>query len=198
MDGRPRLGGQLSGVQTPIRIETLFAGKRTRGLDTGITVPWIPPINRGDQNRTRSLEPEALPTTPLSPDPRESSHVILATDRLDVSPLKKRAGLPTVRKQARDPDHCHNPAKAPQTFYLRHNRRIVIPPRRVRIPLLSICLTTLYRLFPYRRCLNRPRSPSCRLNTRRLADSIPSQNPVMPPHNQSAASLEEHIKAKRS
>ena len=82
MDGRQRLGGQLSGVQTPIRIETLFAGKRTRGLDTGITVPWIPPINRGDQNRRRSLEPEALQTTPLGPDPRGSSHGIHATDRV--------------------------------------------------------------------------------------------------------------------
>lgn len=80
MDGQQRLVGQLSGVQTPIRIETLFADNRIRGLDTGITVPWIPPINRGDQRR--SLESGALPTTPLDPDPLGSSHGILATDRV--------------------------------------------------------------------------------------------------------------------
>jgi len=200
MDGRPRLAEQLSGVQTPIRIGTLFAHKRIRALDTGITVPWIPPINRGDQNPRRNSEPEALPVTPLSPDPPGPSHGDLVTDKLDVNPLKKPGGLPTVRKPARDPDPYHIPTKTPQTFNLHHNRPIAIPPRRVRIPLLSLRLTTVYHLFPYRHCLN-PRSPSCRPSTRRLANSIPSRNPgipVMPSHKRPAISLVEHIRAQWS
>ena len=104
MDGQQRLVEQLSGAQTPIRIGTLFADKRIRALDTGITVPWIPPINRGDQNRRRSSEPEALPVIPLSPDPPGPSLGDLVMDKVIhdriVVEFFTKPNQPTARRQS--------------------------------------------------------------------------------------------------
>lgn len=88
----------------------LVAEKQARVLGTNIAVPWIPRINRGDQNRKRSTGVEVLPaaslmqTLRLPPgpwiiNPPELSHRNLAPDKVYSFMTKSPALFPTELPQ---------------------------------------------------------------------------------------------------